>query len=523
MGRRASSPYGATKRAEPVKPEDMMERTARLGTTNDADNVTVIAVVARGDDQEFRVSHSVPAHVAGIDIPKSVSAAWAQRQGLSSAVASTTTLRSVGGSDLLFVSGGSESLNELDEWRRIGAAVSKSASGNSVALLLALEDVSEPHRVTQAIVEGALLSSYRYRGGDEEAAELVIVPVGPLPTVEFHDALASGVAAGVTVGNAVNWAKRLIDTPAGDLPPKELAKRAVQRLEALEHVSVSSWAESKIEDERLGGLLGVSQGSAQPPRLVLATYDPRPEEDLPHVVLVGKGVTFDSGGLSLKSGEGMMTMKTDMTGAAVVLSVIGAAAELGLSIKVTAIAPMTENLPSHRAVKPGDVLTIRNGMTIEVLNTDAEGRLILADGLSLAAELEPDAIIDVATLTGAQNVALGDEIGGLFASDDALAEQLLLASAASGEALCRLPLFDNYESHIESDVADMKNIGKPGKAGAISAALLLRRFTNSLPWAHFDIAGPGRSDAARGYYTKGATAFTARTILEYLSNVSANA
>jgi leucyl aminopeptidase len=173
-----------------------------------------------------------------------------------------------------------------------------------------------------------------------------------------------------------------------------------------------------------------------------------------------------------------------------------------------------------KATKPGDVLTIRNGMTIEVLNTDAEGRLILADGLSLATETDADAIIDVATLTGAQNIALGDEVGALFASSDDLADQLLRASARSGEPLWRMPLVDSYESHFESDIADVKNMGRPPKAGSIIGALILRRFTAGKPWAHLDIAGPSRSDAARGYVTKGATAFSLRTLIEYLVNLS---
>jgi leucyl aminopeptidase len=178
---------------------------------------------------------------------------------------------------------------------------------------------------------------------------------------------------------------------------------------------------------------------------------------------------------------------------------------------------MTENLVGDKATKPGDVLTIRNGMTIEVLNTDAEGRLILADGLSLAAETNADSIIDVATLTGAQNVALGDEVGALFASNDELASQLLDASLRSGETLWRLPLVDSYESHFESDIADMKNMGKPPRAGSIIGALILRRFTAGKPWAHLDIAGPARADGTRGYTTKGATAFSVRTLVEYLS------
>jgi leucyl aminopeptidase len=246
-----------------------------------------------------------------------------------------------------------------------------------------------------------------------------------------------------------------------------------------------------------------------------------PGVKIPHVALVGKGVTFDSGGLSMKSPDAMMTMKTDMTGAAIVMAVTSVASRLKLPIRITAIAPLTENLVGDKSTKPGDVLTIRNGMTIEVLNTDAEGRLILADGLSLAVDAEPDVIVDVATLTGAQNVALGDEVGALFATSDELALQLASASERSGEAFWRMPLVDSYESHIESDVADMKNMGKPPRAGSIIGALILRRFTGGTPWAHLDIAGPARADAARGYVTKGATAFSARTLVEYLTALSA--
>jgi leucyl aminopeptidase len=295
------------------------------------------------------------------------------------------------------------------------------------------------------------------------------------------------------------------------------------RLDDDAHVSVEIWTEPRIREERLGGLLGVGEGSAQPTRLVYATYDPSPDEVLPHIALVGKGVTFDSGGLSLKTGPGMMTMKTDMTGAAIVMAALSIASQLQLAVKVTAIAPMTENLPSDRATKPGDVLTIRNGMTIEVLNTDAEGRLILADGLSLAVEANPDAIIDVATLTGAQVVALGDEVGALFASTDELANYFRDASDRSGEPFWRMPLHSSYWSQVESDVADMKNVGKVGVGGTIVAALILEKFTDGRPWAHLDIAGPARSDSARGYATKGATAFGARTIVEFLEAVAEEA
>jgi leucyl aminopeptidase len=196
-------------------------------------------------------------------------------------------------------------------------------------------------------------------------------------------------------------------------------------------------------------------------------------------------------------------MKTDMTGAAIVLGALSVAARLGASAKVTAIAPLTENLPGNRAMRPGDVLTARNGTTIEVLNTDAEGRLVLADGLSLAVELEPDAIIDVATLTGAVRVALG-------------INALRACGAAQGESLWELPLVESYESHLESDVADLKNIGKPGQAGTIVAGLFLKRFAGGVPWAHLDVAATGRADADDGYLQKGATGFSLRTLVAYL-------
>ena len=494
-----------------------MQRSARLGTTHDLDATGVIAVLARVGTDAVTIADAMPRELGSFELPREFSLAWGQRQGLTETVGSTALLRSFGPIDVLLVSGGSTATNSLDEWRRMAAAAVRAAGRAVVTFLLPTDDVIDARSVGQALAEGALLAHYDYGTyGDGESSEFVVVPVGELPTVAFHDGRVQGVADGVIVGESFNWAKHLINTPAGSLPPKELAKRAVRRLEGLPHVTIASWSESKIEDERLGGLLGVSWGSSQPPRLVYATYDPDPDRALPHVALVGKGVTFDSGGLSLKTGEGMMTMKTDMTGAATVLAVLGAASQLALPVKLTVIAPLTENLPGPRAVKPGDVLTIRNGQTIEVLNTDAEGRLILADGLSLAVEASPDTIIDVATLTGAQAVALGDEIGAIFATSDDLAGQLIAASDVSGEVLCRLPLHDGYWSQVESDVADMQNIGKTGRGGAIVAALILRRFVDDIPWAHFDIAGPGRSESARGYYTKGGTAFSGRTIVEYL-------
>ena len=495
-----------------------MTITTRIASLADLGSYTTIAVPVRVVDGSATIPTAVAPHLVGREIPPVLSAQWCAEQGLTGDAGSTLVLRSFENANVVLVSlGGAPT--PLD-YRVAGAGLWRAIGRGRIGVLWSMDEVDDVGNCAQALIEGVTLSSYRYKDVDPSIV-LDVIPVGAaLPSVARHDELTDGTQRGGVIGEAVNWAKHLVNCPAGSLRPKELARAIDERLSSDEHVSVDVWNESRIKDERLGGLLGVGRGSAQPTRLVYATYDPRPGESLSHVVLVGKGVTFDSGGLSMKSPEGMMAMKTDMTGAAVVMAALSLASRLGLAVRVTAIAPLTENLVGGRATKPGDVLTIRNGLTIEVLNTDAEGRLILADGLSLAAELSPDAIIDVATLTGAQRVALGDEVGGLFASDDELALELAGAGERCGESLWRLPLVECYESHLDSDVADMKNIGKPASGGAIIAALLLRRFSAGRPWAHLDIAGPARADSAHGFVTKGATAFGVRTLVEYLGAVA---
>jgi leucyl aminopeptidase len=384
-----------------------------------------------------------------------------------------------------------------------------------------------------AVAEGAVLAAYRFGRRSEpkpppvDRVALVSAATGPdggrRDDAGSDGGLVAGARRGARTARAVTFARDLINTPASELTTSRLAERVVDELADQPRTTVEVWNEERIATERLGGLLGVSRGSVEPPRFVTATYEPVQDDavtasPVPHVVLVGKGITFDSGGLSLKTADGMTTMKTDMSGAAIVLGALSACADLGVRVRVTALAPITENMPGGAAIKPGDVLTIRNGLTIEVLNTDAEGRLVLADALSLAAEIEPapDAVIDVATLTGAATVALGTGMAALFSSDDALVERLRSAGARAGERLWPLPMPEDYADHIESDVADMKNIGKAGQAGAIAAALLLQRFTGGRPWAHLDIAGPGRSAETAGYLSKGGTAFGLRTLLALL-------
>lgn len=491
--------------------------TARVVPLAEALAVPVVAVPVVVDETGVHLAASLPERIGEISLPRSFDETWCRSRGLSASAGSSVVLSASSGALVVLVSVGTSYGAASDEsFRLAGASLASraKAAGASAALLVPTDVLDDPARAAEGFVTGALLASYDFKR-PESAEEVVVAPVGaPLPSVADHDAVTRGVQRAGVVSDATNWAKRLIDTPAGQATPKELAKRFAHRLGAEPDTGVEIWTESTIREEGLGGLLGVGAGSAEPTRLVYARY--RPADARTHVVLVGKGVTFDSGGLSLKPAESMMTMKTDMSGAAIVMAALSVAARLRLPLRVTAIAALTENLTGDRATKPGDVVTARNGTTIEILNTDAEGRVILADALSLAVEANPDVIIDVATLTGAQRVALGDEVGGLFATTDELATQLIRAGEVTGESLWRLPLVDSYERQLESDVADLRNIGKGGGAGSITAALFLRRFVGDRPWAHLDIAGPGRSDQARGYVTKGATAFGARTLVQFL-------
>ncbi|MHB1503814.1 MAG: leucyl aminopeptidase family protein [Acidimicrobiales bacterium] len=399
----------------------------------------------------------------------------------------------------------------------------------------------------QALAEGAVLATYRYdshkTGAGREGLDrltVAVVDTGDLYGAESPGGtaegmvtgsslagtaltdLVEGVHRGVRIAEAVSLARDLVNTPASELTPDGLCQVALARVGTAPGVSMEVWDEQRIAVERLGGLLGVARGSSEPPRFLRAVYTPDDPVEIdghvPHVVLVGKGITFDSGGLSLKTYEGMVTMKTDMSGAAAVLATVGACGNLGVRVKVTALAPLTENMPGGHATKPGDVLTIRDRQTIEVLNTDAEGRLVLADALSLAAEEAPDAIVDLATLTGACVVALGKGIAGALGNDDGLMERLRLASSRAAEPIWPLPLHEAYGDHIESEVADMKNVGKPGQAGAISAALLLEHFVGGNSWVHLDIAGPARSDDEAGYLSKGGTGFGVRMLIDMLKH-----
>jgi leucyl aminopeptidase len=489
--------------------------------------VTSVGIVVFADGDTPRVADGIPDQlvIGSTTVAVTLDADLGRRRGFTGKTGRTLVALGAGdGPAVVYVGGGDEESFDADTMRRVAAAFVRAAgrSGTAVLILPASLTIGTgadgDRRLTQAATEGAVLATYRFVGHKSEDEGGQVDRLVLLGSGRDAGAARLGAARGTRIARAVFLARDLVNEPPSSMTPRRLAEVAEQQLGPQESVTLEVWDEQRIADERLGGLLGVARGSAEPPRLLRATYEPPDPLSVhgrvPHVVFVGKGITFDSGGLSLKTAGGMETMKTDMSGAAVVIAALSACADLGVRVRVTALTPVTENMPGGRATKPGDVLTIRNGNTIEVLNTDAEGRLVLADGLSLAAEMEPDAIIDLATLTGACVVALGVSVAGLFGNDDDFTDRVEQASARAGEPTWPLPMPDAYKKHIDSDVADMKNVGKAGQAGAISAALLLARFVGNVPWVHLDIAGPARSDENDGILTKGGTGFGVRTLLE---------
>lgn len=370
--------------------------------------------------------------------------------------------------------------------------------------------------VTSALTEGLIVGTSgpdlrKKEKGRHPFESLILVAPGTDP-----GALRQAVRRGEVVGHAVNLARELANTPPAEKSPALLADR-LRDLADEAGITSAVWDEAGIREERFGGLLGVSAGSENPPRFVVLEW--KKGGDRPTLALVGKGVTFDSGGLSLKPSASMEDMKCDMTGAAVVVAAIRAAAQLGLPVNLAGYLPITENMTGGGAMKLGDVLTMRNGKTVEVLNTDAEGRLILADALSYAAESKPGRMLDLATLTGACMVALGTRIAGLFGNDDAFVEGIAAASRAAGERTWRLPLEDDFLDGIKSTVADLKNVG--GRwGGAITAAKFLEQFVGDVPWAHLDIAGPSWADSDSSTRDAGGTGCFVRTLVALFETIS---
>jgi len=366
----------------------------------------------------------------------------------------------------------------------------------------------------RAVVEGALLAGYRYAGlkGDPAArsvlTQLTLVGAGS----------PAGVAAGQATAAAAANAREVANMPASHLSARQFAELAV-RVASERGLSVEVYDKDRLTQLGAGGVLAVNAGSVEPPRLVKLTYKPRAKSKAAHIALVGKGVMYDSGGLSLKPTNAMSAMmKLDMSGAAAVFGVLAALPALKCPNQVTGWLVLTDNMPSGSALKLGDVFTARNGKTVEVHNTDAEGRLILADGLSLAVEEQPDAVLDIATLTGAALAALGEGWAAVLGTDAGLLDRVRAASEATDEPVWELPLSrDKYRSQLDSQVADMKNIGGT-YGGAITAAIFLSEFVGDTPWVHLDIAATMNSDADKGWKSRGATGFGTRLLLDLVTN-----
>jgi leucyl aminopeptidase len=422
---------------------------------------------------------------------------------------------------LLLLGLGDAASDDLLALRRAAATCALQARETRISQLhFVLPDGPDEVRMVRAATEGAILGSYDvglYKRPEEPANQsdgtdkkyperftIIVSGIGEELKAEIEQARI--------IALSVNWVRTLSDEPGASLPPREFARRA-EEMASIEGLSVESLNADQIQAQGLGGLWGVGKGSNEEPALIVIRYEPEgvPVED-ELWAFVGKGITFDTGGISIKHGLDMYEMKSDMAGGAAVLGAVQAIARLGLKRRVVAIVPSAENMPSGRSIKPGDIVKTLAGYTIEVVDTDAEGRLVLSDGLAYARRLGASRIVDLATLTGSIVVALGDHRAGLFSNNDQWANQVLAAAARAGEPAWRMPVSDDYKSRIESDIADFKNYG--GRPDAVGAALLLSKFACDTPWVHLDIAATSWYDEPRPYAPVGASGAGVFTLVE---------
>jgi leucyl aminopeptidase len=372
-------------------------------------------------------------------------------------------------------------------------------------------------KVAQAVVEGALLGLYQYtpfKTVDREDLKNM-EQLNIIAEEKDFSLIEATIKKVQVITQAVYFTRDLVSAPGNEMTPTILAKKA-QGIATRKKVSCKVLDKVKMKELGMNSLLGVASGSNEEPKFIILEYTGGKKNAAP-IALVGKGLTFDSGGICIKPAEKMDEMKSDMSGGAAVMGAIMASAELQLPLNIVGLIPATENMPSGTAYKPGDILKSYSGKTIEVINTDAEGRLILADALAYASKYKPAAIIDVATLTGSCIIALGDDVIGMLGTDDKLKSEINKAAQATGELVWELPLWESYHEHIKSDIADYKNSGGRA-AGTITAAAFLSKFVGDFAWVHLDIAGPAWTDKDKTYIPKGASGITVRLLVEFLRN-----
>lgn len=441
--------------------------------------------------------------------------------GKLNAMTSFSTLGALKSEVVLFVGLGSKKGATLNQFRHaVASAVRSGLVGKTSQFAISfsaelLTQFSE-EEVGQALSEAVTMGQYAFLTFVTDGREKPVVPTSCTVVLETKGAssgLTKGFEAGLEIGQGVCFARDLANTPSNHLTPTILVDKIK---EMFNHTSVKLTVLDQKKAQSLGmhAFLGVAKGSVEPPFMAILTY--APVKNQKPIVLVGKGVTFDSGGISIKPAKGMSEMKGDMGGCAAVLGALKALVALQVQRNVTVIVPLVENMPSGTALKPGDIIAAMNGKTIEVLNTDAEGRLILADALCYAVDLKPECIVDIATLTGACAVALGEHASGLMGNTPKLVKRLRDTSEKTGDALWELPLFDAYLDYLKSDVADIANVSEGRLGGAITAAKFLEQFVQSQPWAHLDIAGTMSFSKTSGYAVKGMSGVGVRTLVSFV-------
>ena len=497
-----------------------MKINVRQGSPADA--ATEVLVVG-GYEGESNVSKSIQPldrHLKGqfTELRKS-----GEFLGKSNQTVLVHTRNSIPAKRILWIGLGKRDSLTLDRVRQAMGTVAKrvrqiGSTSFSTTLLGVDQARLGPDNLAQAMVEGTVLGNYRFTKyltdkSNHRKSLSAMTMLTDKPS--NHPSVKKGVQRGEATGEAACFVRDLCNAPANVMTPSRVVEEA-KKIAKERHVKLTVLDRRQQEKLGMGGLLGVSRGSQEPSQFIILEYSGAGKKGKP-IVLVGKTVTFDSGGISLKPSENMEQMKADMTGGAEVLATIRALARLRLPLNVIGLLPVTENMPGGRATKPGDILTMLSGKTVEVQNTDAEGRLILADGLAYATRLKPKCVIDVATLTGACAVALGQFAIGMLGNDEKLKGQLKEAGEKSGERVWEMPLWDEYFEQLKSDVADMRNIGGRG-GGMITAAMFLSKFVGDYPWVHLDIASTDWSALERPYISKGPTGIGTRLLIQYLLN-----